>query len=58
MASTTVIVSTVNALLMLHENWMEAIDKNEQNILMMIDLSSAFDVISHNLLLDKLKWIG
>ena len=48
-------VSTANALLMLHENWMEAIDKNEQNILMMIDLSSAFDVISHDLLLDKLE---
>ena len=39
--------STVTAMLFLHEEWMNMIDKKEQGILMGIDLSSTFHMVSH-----------
>ena len=47
--------STVEAMLLLHELWMNSIDEKEQSIMMSIDLSSTFDSVNHTLLLRKLE---
>ena len=51
-------MSTVDAMLNLHDNWMNNIDENKVNVIMMIDLSSAFDKIKHSILLDKMEVYG
>ena len=47
--------STLNALLDLSETWYENIDSNNQNVNMFLDMSSAFDCVSHRLILDKMR---
>ena len=46
-------LSTVTTMLMLHEYWMVSIDKEEQNVCISIDLSSAFDKVNHKVLIKK-----
>ena len=47
--------STIHALIDLMETWCENIDKNQQNLNMFLDMSSAFDCVSHQLLMDKME---
>ena len=47
--------STLNALLDLSETWYENIDSNFQNVNTFLDMSSAFDCVSHRLILEKMK---
>ena len=51
-------MSTVDAMLNLHESWMNSIDESRINVIMMIDLSSAFDTINQAILIDKMKLYG
>ena len=48
--------STEMALLKIKADILEAVDKKEVMCLVMLDLSSAFDTISHELLLKRLKY--
>ena len=50
--------STVTALLEMHDLWIEAFDKKEITATMMLDLSAAFDLVSHDILLKKLELYG
>lgn len=51
-------LSNVDAMTLLHEQWMDSIDKKEQSILISIDMSSAFDMVEHSILAEKLKIYG
>ena len=50
--------STATALLELHDNWVEAFDRKEVTAVMLLDLSAAFDVVSHPILFNKLEAYG
>ena len=47
--------STIHALMDLAEIWCSNIDSNTQNVNMMLDMSCAFDLVSHNTLREKMK---
>ena len=47
--------STLNALLDLSKTWCENIDTNVQNVNTFLDMSSAFDCVSNQLILYKMK---
>ena len=38
------------------DDWLSAIDRNEIVGTVLLDLSKAFDLVNHRLLLDQLKW--
>ena len=42
----------------MHDQWAEAVDKEDMVGCMMLDLSAAYDLAKHNLILDKLKVYG
>ena len=46
--------STVTALLTLHEDWLEQMDHNLQNILVSLDMFAAFNTVKHKILIYKL----
>ena len=46
--------STCTALIEMYDSWMESIEQDEMAGVMMIDLSAAFDLVDHPLLLKKL----
>ena len=50
--------STCTALIELYRAWIEAIECGNMAAVMMLDLSAAFDLVSHELLLEKLKLMG
>ena len=50
--------NTTNALIDLVEIWMDNINNNQQNISMFLDLSAAFDCVSHSILKSKLSIYG
>ena len=47
--------STVTALIQLHDIWLDASENKEISAALMLDLSSAFDVVDHRILLQKLR---
>ena len=50
--------STSTALLEMYDNWVEGLEKGKMTGVMMIDLSAAFDLVDHPLLLQKLELLG
>ena len=42
----------------MYDSWVEAIDKNQYTGACFLDLSAAFDIVDHPLLLEKLKLYG
>ena len=47
--------STATAIAQLYDFWIRAAENRELTAALLLDLSAAFDVVDHNILLDKLK---
>ena len=50
--------NTVTALLQMYDSWIEAFEKDEISAVVLIDMSAAFDVVDHTILIDKLRIYG
>ena len=50
--------STVTALIEMYDQWIEAFEKDEVSAAVMLDLSAAFDVVDHDILIQKLALYG
>ena len=50
--------STTTALIQMYDSWIEAVDRGEYTGVCMLDMSAAFDVVSHCLLLQKMALYG
>ena len=50
--------STSTALLEIHDGWLRSLQRNEFVATIMLDLSAAFDVVDHSLLIKKLSIYG
>ena len=50
--------STVTALLQMFDTWIDAFEQNEVSAVLMLDMSAAFDVVDHAILLSKLELYG
>ena len=50
--------NTSTALLQMMDVWLEALDNDDITAVIMLDLSAAFDVVDHEVLLNKLKIYG
>ena len=48
-------LSTVDAMAVLYEEWMNAMERREQSVMISIDMSAAFDMVKHDILLNKLR---
>ena len=47
--------STTTALATMYDRWCKAADNGKMTGILMVDLSAAFDVIGHDIILDKLE---
>ena len=50
--------NTATALIQMYDQWVEEVEQGKMVGVMMIDLSAAFDMVDHPLLLEKLKLFG
>ena len=50
--------STVTSLIQMYDGWVDAIENNRFTGVCFLDLSAAFDIVNHSLLLQKLKLYG
>ena len=50
--------NTTTALIQLYDIWLEAIENDKLAGVGFLDMSAAFDIVDHNILLDKLKLYG
>ena len=50
--------NTTTALIQMMDTWLEALEEGEVTAVIMLDMSAAFDVVDHTILLDKLKLYG
>ena len=50
--------NTSTALLQMVDIWLEALEDDEVSAVVMLDMSAAFDVVDHRILLDKLHLFG
>ena len=42
----------------LYKEWMNAMERREQSVMISIDMSAAFDMVKHGILLNKLRIYG
>ena len=47
--------STATAISQIYDFWIQAAEKKELTAALLLDLSAAFDVVNHEILLDKMK---
>ena len=50
--------STTTAIIELHDQWLQAVDRGDMAACMMLDLSAAYDLANHKLILEKLELYG
>ena len=50
--------STASALIQMFDTWIEAFEKNEVSAVIMLDMSAAFDVVDHDILINKMALYG
>ena len=50
--------STATALIQMYDRWVEEVDDGNMVGVMMVDLSAAFDMVDHDILLEKLSLFG
>ena len=50
--------STATAMIQMYDTWVQAVDKGQLTGVCMLDMSAAFDVVDHDILLSKLKIYG
>ena len=50
--------STTTALIQMFDTWVDAFEHDEISAVIMLDMSAAFDVVDHDILLSKLKLYG
>ena len=50
--------NTTTALLQMYDNWVEAMDRGEATGVCFLDMSAAFDMVDHSVLLEKLLLYG
>ena len=50
--------STVSALVQMYDTWIEAFEDDEVSAVIMLDMSAAFDVVDHDILLSKMSLYG
>ena len=50
--------STVTALVEMYDQWIEALENDKLSAVVMLDLSAAFDVVDHQILIQKLEIYG
>ena len=50
--------STCTALLQMYDTWVQAVEEDNMAGVMMIDLSAAFDMVDHDILVQKLEILG
>ena len=50
--------STASALIQMFDTWIEAYEENEVSAVIMLDMSAAFDVVDHDILIGKMELYG
>ena len=50
--------STSTALLQMQDTWLDALDRGEMSAVVLCDMSAAFDLVNHGILLKKLELYG
>ena len=50
--------NTCTALIEMYDSWIEAIENDEISATVLIDMSAAFDLVDHKILMDKMKLYG
>ena len=50
--------NTAMALIQMYDQWLEHVDDGKMVGVMMIDISAAFDMVDHAILIEKLKIVG
>ena len=50
--------SPASAMIQMYDTWVQAVDKGQLTWVCMLDMSAAFDVVDHDILLEKLRLYG
>ena len=51
-------LNTTTALIQMYDGWLQAVESDQLAGVCMLDMSSAFDLVDHNLLIQKLALYG